>query len=83
MSSTAYRLKPVSALMRLLPPTMPGKARLARHLLGNALAAQDYEAFDVNGCAYVIPSLREPIGFHLLINQVYEPASLAEKFETM
>ena len=85
MSSTAYKLKPVSALMRLLPPALPGKARLARHLLGSTLTAQDYKLRDGNGCAYVIPSLREPIGFYLLIDQVYEPETnqfLSERLST-
>ena len=73
--AAAYKLKPLSVLMRLLPTALPGKARLARQLLGAALGARDYELRDGDGCAYVIPSLREPIGFHLLIDSVYEPAS--------
>src|SRR5918912_3961816 len=75
MISAAYRLKSVAALMHLLPPTLPGKARLARRLLGSTVATQDFALRDVNGCAYVVPSLSEPIGFHLLIDRIYEPAS--------
>jgi FkbM family methyltransferase len=51
---------------------MRGKARFARLLLRSCLQAQDVQIHARYNCTFVIPSLREPIGFHLLIDGVYE-----------
>jgi FkbM family methyltransferase len=51
---------------------MPGKARLGRLLLGPYLEARDVLVHDRYGCRYVVPSLREPVGFHLLVDGIYE-----------
>ena len=72
MELTPLRLRVVSHALRLLPPGMPGKARAARLLLGSCLQAQDVRLRDKYGCPIVVPSLREPIGFHVLIDGVYE-----------
>ena len=54
---------------------MPGKARLAKTLLDRSLCDKDVE-IDASGCQWIVPSLREPIAFHLLINGVYEPETI-------
>jgi FkbM family methyltransferase len=51
---------------------MRGKARLARHILGGGIEAQDAVINGRGGLLYATPSLREPIAFSLLINGVYE-----------
>src|SRR5437899_821954 len=66
----------VASGLRLLPQASPGKARLARLVLGRVLAAHNVEARDRYGCTYLVPSLREPMGFHLLIDGGYEVDSL-------
>jgi len=76
MGSSPHKITFVSQALRLLPPGISGKARLARLLLGSYLQAQDVQLRDKYGCTIVIPSLREPIGFHLLIDGVYEVKSL-------
>ena len=68
MSLTAYRRSALSEVLRWLPPGMPGKARLARLLLGSCLQAQDVQLHTRYGCTFVVPSLCEPIGFHLLVD---------------
>ena len=76
MKQGSYRLRYVSRALRWLPPEMPGKARLARRMLGLSLKTQDEIVIGRDGIRYVIPSLREPVGFYLLIDGVYEVKSL-------
>src|SRR5436309_161015 len=64
-------------MLRLLPCTMRGKARLARLLLGRLLESQDVELHDRDGSVITVPSLREPVAFHLLVDGLYEPETLA------
>jgi FkbM family methyltransferase len=64
----------VSRLLQRLVRSIPavrGKQRLARLLLGDLHGAAVVK--DRFGFAYQVPDLREPIGFHLLINSAYEP----------
>ncbi len=56
--------------IRGLPP-FPGKLRLARLLLGDLHGPAVIK--DRFGFLYEVPDLREPIAFHLLINESYEP----------
>src|SRR5437764_1075293 len=72
MRFISYRLRYLSEVLRLLPPGMPGKDRFARLLLHSCLQAQDVQLHAQYNCTFVVPSLREPIGFHLLIDGVYE-----------
>lgn len=72
MSLTSYRRKYFSGALRLLPPEMRGKARFARLLLGSGLSDQNVQLHARYGCRFVVPSLRESVGFHLLIDGVYE-----------
>jgi FkbM family methyltransferase len=59
--------------LRLIPPGTRGKARLARLLLRNHLDVIEPRVVGADGCSYFVPSLREPIAFHLLIDGIYEP----------
>jgi FkbM family methyltransferase len=59
--------------LRLIPAGTRGKTRLARTLLKPFLGgAADIKVVDRSGCSYAVPSLSEPIAFHLLIDGVYE-----------
>jgi FkbM family methyltransferase len=51
---------------------MRGKARLARTLLGPSLGARDVKISGRRGIEFIAPSLQESVGFHLLIDGVYE-----------
>jgi len=57
-------------VIRGLPP-FPGKLRVAKGLLGNLEGPGSVT--DRFGFTYEVPDLREPIGFHLLVNGSYEP----------
>jgi FkbM family methyltransferase len=72
MNVTAVRLNLVSEILRRFPPEMPGKARLARRLLGSSISAKDVKIRSRRGIEFVTPSIQEPVGFYLLINGVYE-----------
>lgn len=65
----------LAGLFRRLPPGLPGKARAARWLLGRQLAATDCWIEARGGLRFRVPSLREPVAFHLLVDGVYEPAT--------
>lgn len=62
----------VSSVFRAIPAGWRGKARLARWALGRS-QRQDDVLLPTRWGELVIPSLQEPIGFHLLIDGVYEP----------
>jgi FkbM family methyltransferase len=64
--------------MSLLPeitlrslPAFRGKLRLAKYLLRDLRGPVVVK--DRSGFAYEIPDVREPIGFHLFVNGIYEP----------
>ena len=63
-------------ILRHIPPGMRGKARIARRLLGRELLERDATVVDRYGCEYLVPSLREPIAFYLLVDAVYEPDAM-------
>ena len=58
--------------MRALPVRLRGKSHLARFALSRWLDKKDVRIIDSFGLHYIVPSLREPIGFHLLIDGIYE-----------
>jgi len=62
----------ISRALRWLPPETPGKARLARRILGSCLDTQDAIIHGRDALKYVAPSLLEPVGFYLLIDGVYD-----------
>src|SRR6266542_506542 len=72
MNINTYRLKYIPEILRWLPPETPGKARLARTLLGQSLGARDVRISGRCGVEFITPSLREPVGFYLLVDGVYE-----------
>jgi FkbM family methyltransferase len=59
-------------LLRTLPVGLRGKSHLARFALRRWLDKKDVRIIDRFGFRYIVPSLREPIGFYLLIDGVYE-----------
>lgn len=61
---------------RRLPVGMKGKARVSRLFLGNLLDSKDIVVHDLQGFSFVVPSLRETIAFHLLIDGIYEPKTM-------
>ena len=65
------------ALLRLFPPGFPGKARLARLMLQPHLGSRDVYVPTGQGRNLLVPGLREPIGFYLATNGVYEPDTAA------
>lgn len=70
------KLNYISKVLRFLPPGMPGKARLSRHVLGSCLKARNVIVNGRDGTTFLVPSLREPIGFYLLVDGVYEPKAI-------
>jgi FkbM family methyltransferase len=72
MNLNTYRLKYIPEILRWFPPEMPGKARLARTLLGPSLGARDVKISGRRGIEFIAPSLQESVGFHLLVDGVYE-----------
>ena len=62
----------ITEALRWLPPETPGKARLARCMLGSYLESQNAIIQGRDDIRYLTPSLREPVGFYLLIDGVYE-----------
>jgi FkbM family methyltransferase len=72
MTASVERLRHLSKALRWLPAEMPCKARLARHMLGPCLGLRDAVIHGRDGIKYLTPSLREPVGFYLLIDGVYE-----------
>jgi FkbM family methyltransferase len=63
-------------LMRMLPVGMPGKARLARRLLGDGLTTEDVIVRARDASVFLVPSLSDSVGFHLFIDGVYEPTEI-------
>jgi FkbM family methyltransferase len=63
----------VSHLLRCLPASLPGKSRLAHLLVTKHQRARAGIVTDQEGFAYEVPSLEEPIAFHLLVDGSYEP----------
>lgn len=45
-------------------------------MLGSLLQSEDVTVSDRTGCKYLVPSLREPVAFHLLVDGAYEPETL-------
>ncbi|MGA3073007.1 MAG: FkbM family methyltransferase [Bryobacteraceae bacterium] len=72
----AGALRLASKLFRLLPAGTPGKTRSAKLVLGPLLQTGDATVHDRAGCKYLVPSLREPLAYHLLFDGVYEPETL-------
>lgn len=65
----------VRAFQRI--PPFPGKLRLGRRLFHSALASTDTWIEDREGNRFLVPSLQEPVGYHLFLDGVYEPEAIA------
>jgi FkbM family methyltransferase len=65
----------VGSLARACPRMVRGKSRVARKLLGSSLQSRDVVLRSRAGNEFVIPHLSEPVGFELLVNGDYEPAT--------
>lgn len=63
--------------LRILPCRFVGKARLGRLILGSRLAASDVVVKCGRGSRFLVPCLREPVAFELLINGAYESETLS------
>jgi FkbM family methyltransferase len=72
MKSNSRRLERTVKALRWIPAETPGKARLARRLLGSCLEERDVRVDGRYGVKLVTPSIREPVGFFLLVDGVYE-----------
>lgn len=83
MKSNSRRLDRTVKALRWIPAEAPGKARLARRLLGTCLEARDVTVDARHGISYLTPSLREPVGFYLLVDGVYEVGVLDFAFDRL
>lgn len=83
MKSNPRRLERMAEALRWIPAEAPGKARLARLLLGSWLEEQDVRVDGRYGIKLVTPSIREPVGFHLFVDGVYESEVLNFVFERL
>jgi len=63
--------------LRVLPPRFLGKARLGRFIMGSCLDVSDVVVECAGGNRFLVPCLREPVAFELLINGEYESEALA------
>jgi FkbM family methyltransferase len=61
-------------MVRWLP--FPGKERIVRTLLGRRRDAVDVDIRTCSRLTLRVPSLREPIAFHLYCNGIYEPETI-------
>ncbi len=60
-------------LLRRVPWWLPGKQRVARALVQPSRRRGEFVIRLPSGLRFRVPSLREPIAFHLLVDGVYEP----------
>jgi FkbM family methyltransferase len=75
-SRDTLKMRLASKVFRLVPPNTPGKTRTAKLLLRPLLQTGDAAVHDGTGCKYIVPSLREPLAYHLFFDGVYEPETL-------
>jgi len=64
-------------LLRWLPAGFPGKTRIGRLLLGNRARQGDVIVEARDDSRFLLPNLAEPVAFHLAVDGVYEPETLA------
>ena len=69
-------LRFASKALHLFKPGMPGKTRAARYALRPFLHGENALLSDRAGRKYLVPSLREPMALHLVIDGMYEPETL-------
>lgn len=76
MYNQSQRLAFASRLLRHIPPDTKGKHRLARFMCGSSLDLRDIALNTGEGDGLIVPSVREPVGFGLLIDGGYEHTTL-------
>lgn len=76
-------LRLTAGFLRLLPAGTRGKTRTAKFILRPVLRTRDVTVRDRDGCRYVVPSLREPVAFHLFFDGVYERETLRFLFSRL
>jgi hypothetical protein len=76
VSISMFRSYLLPRLFRALPVGFRGKAKIARLLLGSFLDSTGQLIITTNSGQYFVPSLKEPIGFHLLTDGIYEKTVL-------
>jgi FkbM family methyltransferase len=62
----------IARYCQIIPAGVRGKTRTAKALLGSRLDARDVVLKDRFSNRFLVPSLREPIAYHLLIDGVYD-----------
>jgi FkbM family methyltransferase len=73
----------IEQILNMLP-AFKGKQRLARSIFKNKIeTARDIAIKGKNNCNYLVPNLKENIGFELFINGVYEPETIELILEKM
>src|SRR5438128_820271 len=63
--------------LRWIPAGTPGKTRLGRRLMKRRSSGFPFAIRDNLGFLYDAPDISEPIAFHLAVDGVYEPETLA------
>lgn len=76
VNTTQIKLRFLPPALHIIPAGFRGKTRAARYLLGSALDASDVTVTGYDKSRFLVPSAREPIGLHLIIDGVYEKPSL-------
>ncbi|TBR59174.1 hypothetical protein B4U84_25390 [Westiellopsis prolifica IICB1] len=76
MNISQFKLQLITQILRLIPMELPGKSRLARFLINSSLDTKDIYLNGRDNSRYLVPSLREPVAFYLLIDGIYEPKSI-------
>jgi FkbM family methyltransferase len=67
----------IARRLRILPSRFVGKAQLGRLILGSRLESSNIVVECGRGSRFLVPCLREPVAFELLINGAYESETLA------
>ncbi|MDZ7962634.1 MAG: FkbM family methyltransferase [Aulosira sp. DedQUE10] len=75
MSFSKLKLRLIAPIFRNLPQ-FRGKSRVAKYIFNNSLDTKNLDVIARDKSEYIIPNLREPIGFYLLIDGIYEKHSL-------
>lgn len=83
LSREPSTLRFVSRILQLLPAGTRGKTRTAKFFLRPLMRTYDATVRDLAGSKYLVPSLREPVAFHLLFDGVYERETLQFLFSRL
>ena len=69
--------RPLQSLVRLIPAQARGKQHFVRLFLSDSLRCRAGLVHDRQGNSFFVPSLLDTVGFHLWMDGVYEPDTLA------